>query len=452
MEVFISYQNASREIAYDYVKFLEENGINCWIAPRNVDVSYAGDIVEAISKCRVFALFLTQEAISSVHILNEIEQAYSYLKTGKVIILPVFLEDVKLVKDYAYYLSRIQHIPAFSIGNDAAKKELLSKIKKHLEGNTENNETVSIDTPYAESKVTTFNTNYSENDEVRLCNRYYDVDDKYEKRRLKTEAEMLLEYEKGCVDNLLKDKENVNGLILCCMYAKGIMSKYGDFSKFKNIIGLCYNEKATFEANYDYKNDKCIFYTQDVEYPDFVENLENFMEERGIEKFDFIDITMGFLDWRSPFKVIKNLKQFMAPDCRVFVRDIDDRVTFAYPDEKELFKKFKTFYPIDPLSGYRQSGRRIFSCFKKIGAKSIKLVYKGIDTCDMDYNQKTKLFHSYFGFIPNDFRISYNADPTKKEYKQIIDWCDEHYDELEEEFMNDDFFYNSGYFIYEIKM
>ena len=176
------------------------------------------------------------------------------------------------------------------------------------------------------------------------------------------------------------------------------------------------------------------------------------MRANGIDKFDFVDITMGFLDWKKPFNVLKILKRYMRKDCRVFVRDVDDGVVFAYPDKDGLFKQFKKFYVVNPIAGFRSSGRRIFGYFQKIHAREIKLVHSGIDISDLDYEQKEKMFFAYFGFIPNDFRICYNEDPTKEEYKKIIEWCDLYYDDLEEAFMDNDFFYNSGYFIYTIKM
>ena len=111
----------------------------------------------------------------------------------------------------------------------------------------------------------------SDSDEIRLANRYYDVDDKYEKRRLKTEGELLYRFEKEVVDDLLEGQEHLNGLITTCMFAPSTMNKI-DLNKFDKILGLCYNEKAVFEANYDYKSDKCRFYEQDVENPDFEDN------------------------------------------------------------------------------------------------------------------------------------------------------------------------------------
>ena len=442
-EIFISYNSKDSNRAMDVVGYLEKYEHPCWIAPRDVILTYASDIVDAISKCRVFVVLISPNAIESVHVLNEIEQAYKYFSEGKLVIIPFFLERISLSPAMDYYLARIQHI--YGADNfDASLAELLGKIEIALKAG----KIVSEATP---SSVIPSPINANAEEEVRLSNRYYDVDDLYEKRRLKTEGELLLRFEKKVVDDLLSDGEHLNGLVTSCMFAKTVMEKI-DLSKFDKMIGLCYNEKAVFEANYDYRSERVRFFNQDVEDDDFEEKLIAYMAEMGIDKFDYIDISMGFLDWKNPFKVIKTIKKYMRKGCRVYVKDVDDGVLMYYPDEGKLFSKFKTFYPLDPISGFRRSGRRVYSYFKKLHASRIELVHSGIDVTDMTIEEKEKMFFSYFGFIPNDFKICYNEDPTRKDFKAIIDWCDANYDTLEEAFMEDSFFFNSGYFIYKIRM
>ena len=452
MEVFISYQHDSRETIVDIVNFLEINGRKCWYAPRDVVLSYASDIVDAISKCRIFLVFIDQKTLTSVHVLNEIEQAYKYYKEGKCAIIPVLLENIALTKDLDYYLARLQFIFAHQQNLFETKNEILARISRLL-GSSGVNDDKNVDYHVLNTAVNgTMNMfQNGESEEMRVANRYYDVDDRYEKRRLKIEGEMLLPFEKKVFDDLTADKEHMNGLITTCMFAPAEMGKI-NFDKFDKILGFCYNEKAVFEANYDYKSDKCCFYNLDAEDPDFENKLLEYMDIMGIDKFDYVDITMGFIDWKKPYNVLKILKRHMRKDCRVFVRDVDDQVVVAYPDHNDLFKKFKKFYVLDPIAGFRSSGRRIFGYFKKIRASEIKLVHSGIDVTDMDDDAKEKLFFSWFGFIPNDFRISYNEHPEKEEYKEVIDWCETYYDDLEEAFMDSDFFFNSGYFIFAIKM
>ena len=361
MDIFVSYNRNDVEHAMALVNFLEQRNFHCWIAPRNVVLSYASDIVDAISKCKIFMVVISQNTLSSVHVLNEIEQAYKYYNKGQLAIIPFFIEKVALSPAMDYYLARIQHI--YATGNvEVATNELLNKIEQGLK-NLGGGVTGTTETSQVAQQL-------SDSDEIRLANRYYDVDDKYEKRRLKTEGELLYRFEKEVVDDLLEGQEHLNGLITTCMFAPSTMNKI-DLNKFDKILGLCYNEKAVFEANYDYKSDKCRFYEQDVENPDFEDNLIKYMEEMGIDKFDFVDISMGFLDWKNPFKVIKTLKKYMKKGCRVYVKDVDDGVVMYYPDEGKLFSKFKSFYSLDPISGFRKSGRRIFSYFNKLHAQSV---------------------------------------------------------------------------------
>lgn len=445
MDIFVSYNRNDADHAMALVSFLENRGYSCWVAPRNVVLSYASDIVDAISKCKIFLVVISANTLSSVHVLNEIEQAYKYYTKGQLAIIPFFIEQISLSAAMDYYLARIQHI--YATGNqEKATEELLNKIEQGLKslGGAVSGTIVSSSSASAAAATPA-------GEEVRLANRYYDVDDLYEKRRLKSEGEFLLRFEKGIVDDLLSDGEHLNGLITTCMYAPATMEKI-NLDKFDKLIGLCYSEKAVFEANYDYRSEKCQFFEQDVEADDFEDNLRSYMAKMGIDKFDFVDISMGFVDWKNPFKVIKTLKKYMNPGCRVYVKDVDDGAVMAYPDEGRLFAKFKSFYSLDPIAGFRKSGRRIFAYFKKLHAKEVMLVYSGIDVTDMTVEEKEKMFFCWFGFIPNDFKICYNEDQSRQDYKAVIDWCDENYDTLEEAFMSDDFFFSSGYFLYKIRM
>ena len=112
MDVFISYNRNDVKAANDVVGYLEQNGKTCWIAPRDVILSYASDIVDAISKCKIFVIVISANTLGSVHVLNEIEQAYKYYSEGKLAIIPFFVETIQLSPAMDYYLARIQHIIA----------------------------------------------------------------------------------------------------------------------------------------------------------------------------------------------------------------------------------------------------------------------------------------------------------------------------------------------------
>ena len=90
-EVFISFSSRDRNVALNICKFLEDNGISCWIAPRNVDAgtNYATQIVSAIKRCRVFVLAASVNTNESGHVSNEVSLAFDNKKP----IIPFKIED-----------------------------------------------------------------------------------------------------------------------------------------------------------------------------------------------------------------------------------------------------------------------------------------------------------------------------------------------------------------------
>jgi hypothetical protein len=175
------------------------------------------------------------------------------------------------------------------------------------------------------------------------------------------------------------------------------------------------------------------------------------MLEMNIEKFDLINLSMAVMDMKNPFKILKKLKKYVRPNGLTFIRDIDDGVVFAYPDEHNYFEQFKEFYKYDTLSGSRKSGRQIYNVMRKLGAKEIKLERVGINSSNMDYFHKRLMFESWFSFIPNDFRLMLKKDPNNAKAKEVLAWVDEYYDDLEEEFFADEFLFNAGYLIYTVR-
>src|SRR5450631_2758380 len=78
-QVFISYASQDKAVADSVCQALENAGVACWIAPRNVvpGESYAGAIVHAIDDTKLLVLILSEQSASSKHILREVERASS---------------------------------------------------------------------------------------------------------------------------------------------------------------------------------------------------------------------------------------------------------------------------------------------------------------------------------------------------------------------------------------
>ena len=102
-DVFISYSSRDAGVAESLCNALEQNGLRCWIAPRNIrpGVKYAEALVDAISKCKVFLLILSTASNESPQVEMEVDRAAS----KNIPILCFRIDNVVLSKTLEFYLS-----------------------------------------------------------------------------------------------------------------------------------------------------------------------------------------------------------------------------------------------------------------------------------------------------------------------------------------------------------
>jgi len=280
---------------------------------------------------------------------------------------------------------------------------------------------------------------------------YLSETDKFEFQRLKKEEELLYPYEKPIYDRLLNGKSNVNVLDLNFLNAESSFRRLVR-DEVNRVCCFGYNDYYVQEANRIYEEYPAIkFYKIDINEDNIAEKLSEALEERNIERFDFVNLTMALLDLKNPYKVLKQIRNFLSEDAAVYVRDIDDGVVFAYPDENKLFEQVKALYKKDRLSGSRESARQVYNIFKRLGARKIQLEHCGIATDKMSFRQKDMLFDTWFGFIPNDYNIMRRETPKDVDVQRGLEWIEENFDRLEEAFHSDVFLFNSGYFIYTVQ-
>ena len=92
---------------------LEEHGIGCWVAPRNIQpgAEWAGAIKSAIRNSPVLVLVYTRHANDSKHVLRELELAARH----EVPILPLRLEDVEAGDSVDYYIGTSHWLDASTL-------------------------------------------------------------------------------------------------------------------------------------------------------------------------------------------------------------------------------------------------------------------------------------------------------------------------------------------------
>lgn len=430
MDVFISYEHESKSIADNIVAVLESKGVRCWYAPRDVYGDYATSIVEAIERCKAFVLILSHKSSESPHVLNEVEMAYQRILQGELVIVPFKVDEGVLSKAMEYYIKRLHWIDAASSTLEQSIVALYEKLAPIL----------GLDKQEDPER--------KEDNTQRKNNQYYDAADMVEINRLKYEEELLFEYEKPFYDKLFFGKNDLNVLDFNTLSPKDALLRLNR-AEVGKLVCLSYNDGIVQEGKDltadmpDVTFEKIDYVNDDVETA-----LKSITLNNSVSGFDFVNLSMAIMDFENPFKILKKIKKFMKPGAVMFVRDVDDGVVFAYPDNDNLFSQFKEFYKMDDLSGSRNSGRQIYNILKKLGAKSIRLENCSVNTSNMDYDKRRLLFESWFSFIPNDFSIMAKKNPENKSTAEVNKWLREHYDDLEEAFFNDDFLFNSGYVIY----
>jgi hypothetical protein len=131
-DVFISYAAEDKPVAEAIRRALEEEGIKCWIAPRDVPVgtNYEDAIIDAICVSRVMILIISENSNKSPHVKREIQNAC--LEDSPTQILPLRVDAVPLNKALRYYLSSLQWLDASTPPIEDHLPGLISDVRSRL--------------------------------------------------------------------------------------------------------------------------------------------------------------------------------------------------------------------------------------------------------------------------------------------------------------------------------
>ena len=134
-DVFISHSSADSQLAYAMCHYLEEKGIRCWIAPRNVQGGreYAEAIIMGIRNCKIMVVLFNENANKSNYVKNEVERAFSY----QSILIPFKVDDAIPSASLELFLGSVHWIDAAK-GNPEDHFDFLYKNCERAIGKREN--------------------------------------------------------------------------------------------------------------------------------------------------------------------------------------------------------------------------------------------------------------------------------------------------------------------------
>lgn len=127
-DLFVSYATADKEAAYALCRQLEDQGVGCWIAPRDVPpgADYGDAIIGAIEGTPATLLLLSAQSNASIHVTHEVERATSKHKR----VIPVRLENVEPSRSLELYLAVAHRIDAWCLPADQLASQLAVAIRQ----------------------------------------------------------------------------------------------------------------------------------------------------------------------------------------------------------------------------------------------------------------------------------------------------------------------------------
>jgi hypothetical protein len=110
-DIFVSYSSEDKAVADAVVSALENSGLRCWVAPRDIKPSadWGDSITEAISACKMVLLIFSGHSNRSKHVRDEIYLAISEEKT----ILPFRIENLDPTGSMRLHLSSRHWLDAY---------------------------------------------------------------------------------------------------------------------------------------------------------------------------------------------------------------------------------------------------------------------------------------------------------------------------------------------------
>lgn len=427
-DFFISYSSDDKDIVDGIVSSLEALGLSCWYAPRDVVGRYAKAIVEAISNAKIFLLCLSKSAAMSEHVLNEVEMAYNKkkLSDNNLLLEPVCIEEIDFdaqeFDEIMYYIRRINFISPTNLSSSKEiAKEIAQKNKDFLKiGNKIKKE--------------------------RTESAYFSSG--REDTRLKLQTRLLRKFDEDIYSKIFDEYDSPNILDVGCGNGDMIFDRLRNYTHSYRLVGIERDPVKLNEAKGKYDSATNHFFSGDVESPDFSEDLNYIMTSLQIEQFDIINVSMLLLHLKSECSLLRKLRRVLKPNGIIIVKDIDDGINFAYPDDEQVFDRIYAICDNNETSGERKNGRQVYTNLYRAGFRKIKLLKSGFSTIDLNYEEKEEFWFMYFKFILGDIQWMRNKYPENTNIVDDCEWYVNKYDDIFELFMRDDFVFSLGFQIY----
>ena len=145
-------------------------------------------------------------------------------------------------------------------------------------------------------------------------------------------------------------------------------------------------------------------------------------------------------------KILRKITNYLNPNgSGLYIRDLDDDLVVAYPDEKGYINKLIELLSLDKGAGNRHFGKKIYTYLNKSGAEEIFMVDGDVTTANCKVNMQRKICDAYFSYLLPEFKQLVKDYPDNEEYKDALDWLEINYSSVESMFESKEFYFRAGF-------
>lgn len=232
-------------------------------------------------------------------------------------------------------------------------------------------------------------------------------------------------------------KEHLCGLDVGCADGYVTESRFRSEYGFELVVGIDHNEKMIAR-----QSDHDIFRYRhiNVESPDFEDEMDELLDEFGIEGFDVIFMALTLHHLKQPVRFLRKIRRYLNKGGALILRGVDDGALIAYGDDGLVEKVIEESIDTKNMSD-RFHARKFYSMLRTAGFDDIKMNYAEADSVGIDAEEKDVLFRYYFKFRSDYTKRQLDSDPDNPEYRRKHEQMCEDLESLQDVFLKPDFYF-----------
>ena len=268
----------------------------------------------------------------------------------------------------------------------------------------------------------------------------YHSDKASEIRRLKIQSRFSEESDRECFMYALQrigNKEHLYGLDIGCADGYVTESRFRDEYGFDLVVGIDHNEKMIARQS---DHDMFRYRHIEVESHDFEDEMDELLDEFGIEGFDVIFMALTLHHLKQPARFLRKIRRYLNKGGALILRGVDDGALVAYGDDGLVEKVIEESIETKNMSD-RFHARKFYSMLRTAGFDDIKMNYAEADSVGIDAEEKDVLFRYYFKFRSDYTKRQLDSDPDNPEYQRKHEQMCEDLESLQDVFLKPDFYF-----------